>query len=83
MTEWTVVSVIVVLSGFVISLVKPLLNLNNALTRLTDAVSVLERELEGIAGKNSEAHARIWEKEAEQDRELQEHALRLARLEEK
>lgn len=83
MSEWTVVSVIVVLSGFVISLVKPLLSLNNALTRLTDAVSVLERELEGIAGKNSEAHARLWDKEAEQDRVLQAHEVRLTKLEKK
>lgn len=81
MTEWTVVSVIVVLSGFVISLIKPLIGLNNALTRLTDAVGVLERELKSISGKNSEAHARLWGREAEQDQLLQEHEVRLTRLE--
>ncbi len=83
MTEWTVVSVIVVLVGFVISLVKPLISLSSALTRLTDAVGVLERELKSIAGKNSEAHARLWGREAEQDQILQEHEVRLIMLEKK
>ena len=83
MSEWTVVSVIVVLSGLVISLVKPLLSLNSALTRLTDAVGVLERELKNIADKNSDAHSRIWEREKLQDETLQEHERRIARIEDK
>ena len=40
-----------------------------------------ERELKSIAGKNSEAHARLWGREAEQDQLLQEHEVRLTRLE--
>lgn len=81
MSEWTVVTVIVVLSGLVISFVKPLISLNSTLTRLADAVSVLERELKDISDKNREAHARLWEKEAEQDELLQSHELRLSRME--
>ena len=81
MSEWTVVTVIVVLSGLVISFVKPLISLNGTLTRLADAVAVLERELKDISERNREAHARLWEKEEEQDELLQSHELRLTRIE--
>lgn len=83
MNEWTVVSVIVVLTGLVISLVKPLLGLNGALTRLTDAVSVLERELGNFSQHNDEAHTRIWERERQQDLLLQEHDKRISIMEER
>ena len=81
MSEWTVVTVIVVLSGLVISFVKPLISLNSTLTRLADAVSVLERELKDSSEKNREAHTKLWEKEAEQDEQLRAHELRLSRME--
>lgn len=81
MSEWTVVTVIVVLSGLVISFVKPLVTLNGTLTRLADAVAVLQRELKEISDRNREAHGRLWEKEAEQDERLQDHELRLSRME--
>jgi len=83
MNEWTVVTVIVVLSGLVISFVKPLISLNGTLTRLTEAVKVLERELNSISGRNSEAHARLWKKEQEQDSLLADHEKRLTCLERK
>ena len=81
MSEWTVVTVIVVLSGLVISFVKPLVTLNGTLTRLADAVAVLERELKDMSDRNREAHGRLWEKEAEQDERLRDHELRLSRME--
>ena len=81
MNEWTGVSVLVVLTGLGISLVKPLLALNGALTRLTDAVGVLERELANISEHNDASHARLWEQERLQDRELQDHEKRICLLE--
>ena len=83
MNEWSVVTVIVVLSGLVISFLKPLISLNSTLTRLTEAVRVLEKELASIAGKNSEAHARLWKKEQEQDALLLAHEKRITSIEEK
>ena len=83
MNEWTVVTVIVVLSGLVISFVKPLISLNGTLTRLTEAVKVLEKELASISGKNAEAHARLWKKEQEQDAALQDHEMRISRMEQR
>ena len=81
MTEWTIVTVIAALSGLVISFVKPMVTLNGTLTRLADAVAVLERELKEISDRNREAHGRLWEKVAEQDEHLQGHEARIARLE--
>ena len=81
MEEWTVVTVIVVLSGLVISFVKPLMTLNSTLTRLTDAVAVLEKEVANLAVNNGEAHSRLWEKEREQDILLQEHEKRISKIE--
>lgn len=82
MNEWTVVTVIVVLVGLVVSFVKPIVNLNTTLTRLTDAVGVLETEVKNLGSKNTEAHAKLWTKEHEQDLMLQEHETRISKLEE-
>jgi hypothetical protein len=80
MSEWTVVTVIVVLIGLLASVLKPLIHLNGTLTRLTEAVRVLERELTGISDKNSEAHARLWKKAEEQDERLLRCECRVAGL---
>ncbi|MGN1002565.1 MAG: hypothetical protein ACI4PC_07310 [Oscillospiraceae bacterium] len=83
MSEWTVVTVLVCLGGFLLSIVKPIISLNSTITRLTEAVKVLEKNIEAIADKNGEAHARLWQKEGEQDEMLREHELRLRKVEEK
>ena len=80
-TEWEVVGVIVVLVGLLISLIRPVVALNAAITRLSDLTNVLERDLEGLAEKNSETHARLWQRAQEQESRLQRHETRLAVLE--
>lgn len=82
MDEWTVVTAIVVLLGLIATVAKPLISLNSTIIRLTDAVKVLEKNLDGIAGKNSEQHAKLWSHEAEQDEILRDHELRLRKMEE-
>jgi len=81
--EWTVVTVIAALTGLVVSFVKPLITLNGTLTRLADAVAVLERELKEMAEKNREDHSRLWDKEQAQDDILQDHEKRITRIEER
>ena len=81
MTEWGVVGVIVVLLGLIVSVVKPLISLNAVLTRLTDAIGVLEKELTALARKNGEAHDRFWNHEREQDEILKDHEFRLLKIE--
>ena len=81
MDEWTVVTASVVLLGLIVTVARPLISLNSTITRLTDAVKVLEKNLEGIAGKNSEQHAKLWSHEAEQDALLRDHEFRLRKME--
>lgn len=73
MTEWTVVTVIIVLVGLVATLVKPMLSLNTSMTKLTISNERLSEDLKGLTDKNSEAHARIWQHEDEQDKRLNDH----------
>ena len=82
MNEWTVVSVLVVLTGLLVSVVKPLIQLNSTITRLAAAVEELERNLNRMAAKNSEAHGKLWERSQEQEETLRSHELRLRRMEE-
>ena len=81
MTEWGVVGVIVVLLGLIVSVVKPLISLNAVLTRLTDAIKVLEKELSALSEKNGEAHNKLWIREREQDEILRDHEFRLLKIE--
>lgn len=83
MDEWTVVTAIVVLAGLIVTVARPLVSLNSTITQLTDAVRVLEKNLDSIAGKNSEQHARLWNHEQEQDKLLGEHEFRLRKMEER
>ncbi len=81
MDEWTVVTALVVLLGLFAAVAKPIISLNSTITRLTDAVGVLEKNLEQIAGKNSEQHSRLWSHEARQDERLQELEMKVKMME--
>ena len=81
MNEWTVVTVIATLVGLGAALVRPLIGLNATITRLTAAVNVLEANISGLAAKNSESHAKLWDKVEEHEDVLNHHETRLAVLE--
>lgn len=81
MNEWTVVSVIVTLAGLGAALVRPLIGLNATITRLTVAVNMLETNISGLAAKNSESHAKLWDRVEEHDDILNAHETRLAVIE--
>ncbi|MBR4954027.1 MAG: hypothetical protein IKV47_06215 [Oscillospiraceae bacterium] len=83
MQEWTVVSVIVVLVGLGISIIKPIISLNGTITRLADSVGVLEKNIESIAAKNSDAHDKLWLITNRHDDIIREHEFRLQKIEEK
>lgn len=70
MTEWTIVTVIIALVGLLAAVIKPILKLNATITRLTESVDTLEKQLSQIIGKNSESHARIWKHVDEQEKRL-------------
>ena len=81
MDEWTVVTALVVLLGLIVTVAKPLLSLNSTIIRLTDAVKVLEKNLESIAGQNRQQHEKLWKREAEQDEKLRDHEFRIRQME--
>ena len=81
MSEWTIVTVIATLVGLLVTVVRPLMDLNATITRLTEVVNALEKNISGLSAKNSEAHGRLWEKVEEQDETLGRHETRLLLLE--
>ncbi len=83
MNEWTVVTVIVTLLGLGAAVIRPLIGLNGTITRLTAAVNVLEKNISGLAAKNSESHAKLWERVEEHEDILNSHETRLTVIENK
>lgn len=81
MSEWTIVTVIATLVGLLVTVVRPLMDLNATITRLTEVVNTLEKNITGLSAKNSEAHGRLWEKTEAQDEALSRHETRLLLLE--
>ncbi len=81
MDEWTIVGVLAVLFGLIASVVTPLLKLNTSITQLTCAVSVLQKNIEGLTSKNSESHAKLWEHNTRQDAQLSDHETRIKLIE--
>ena len=81
MSEWTIVTVIATLVGLLATVVRPLMDLNATITRLTEVVNTLEKNISGLSAKNSESHGRLWEKCGEHDELLNRHETRLLLLE--
>lgn len=82
MTEWTIVGVLVTLLGLIATIVKPITNLTKSITTLTVIVDGLREDMKNQKTSAHESHKRLWEHNAEQDKQLSEHEVRIARLEE-
>lgn len=81
MTEWGVVGVIVALVGLFLTVGAPVMKLITSITKLTGAVDALQKDVEGLTVKNTEAHRRIWEHNDEQDEKLNDHETRIKLME--
>lgn len=81
MSEWTIVTVIATLVGLLASVVRPLMDLNATITRLTEVVNELEKNISGLSARNSESHGRLWGKAEEHEEILNRHETRLQLLE--
>ena len=88
MSEWNVVLIIIELVGFALLVGKPLLTLNNTITKLNVELSHIngrmdkqQKDLENQKEHASESHRRLWEHENEQDTLLANHEIRIVRLE--
>ena len=81
--EWTVVTVIIAIVGLGIAIVKPVVSLTQSITKLTVLVDKLAEDMGEYVGKNRDSHARIWEKNKEQDDRLNDHDKRISVMEHK
>ena len=81
MSEWTVVTVVIALVGFAVAVMTPIIRLNTTITKLATIVEVVQKELTGMIAKNAQSHARIWEKNEEQDEWLSNHETRITKVE--
>lgn len=79
--EWTAVTVIIALVGLGAAVIKPVVSLTQSITRLTVVVDVLQKNMDSMTGENTEAHHRIWEKNTEQDKRIDEHDKRITVIE--
>lgn len=88
MSEWTVVTALVVIIGLFATVGKPIINLNSNIVRLNmslEALNEKEEKLEGDLEKHithsHDSHQRIWEHNAAQDKRLDDHERRIDKLE--
>ena len=81
--EWQVVGVIVVLVGLAGSIIGPVIKLNSSITRLTVTMERLVKDVDVIKENSHDAHQRLWEKNDEQDKIINDHETRITSLEKK
>ncbi len=74
---WEIFLGIVALFGFIVTVVKTILPLTNAVTLLTEQMKEMSEDMKAMNEKKTEAHKRLWDHNEEQDKKLEEHALRL------
>lgn len=74
---WEIFLGIVALFGFIVTVVKTILPLTNAVTLLTEQMKEMGDDIKELNTKKTEAHKRLWDHNDKQDKTLEEHALRL------
>ena len=65
------------LCGFVLTVLKSVLPLTNAMTRLTEQIDLMTEQMQKLDEKKSEAHKKLWLHNEEQDTILLQHEMRL------
>lgn len=90
MNEWGVVGVIVTLIGLAVAIIKPIVQLNTNIVKLTDAVDGLKKANGKLEETNAEEHKQLHErinhrkKENEElDNRVSDHENRISILEHK
>jgi len=72
--EWTVVTVIIALVGFVATFVGAAIKFTTIVIRLDCSVKQFSETAKDLTFKNTESHARIWEHNKSQDEKIEDHA---------
>lgn len=74
---WEIAVGLFALVTFVVTIVKTVVPLTNAITRLTDKFEGLDEKVEEIETSKSAEHKELWDYNHKQDKTLLEHAMRL------
>ena len=82
MTEWGVFGIVAALVSFVSIFATAAFKLAAAMTRLSVALDKHQEQYALDQKRNSESHDRLWKKEDEQDKKLENHEIRIIHLEE-
>lgn len=82
MNEWTVVTVVIALVGLFMTVGAPIIKQTKTMTKLDATMEQLSEKLMALESRNTDAHRRIWNKNEEQDQKLNDHEIRIVKLEE-
>lgn len=74
---WEIFLGIAALFSFIVTAIKTILPLTNAVAILTEQVGKLEKTMKEVEEDKREAHRRIWNHNDEQDKRLNNHEQRL------
>lgn len=77
MSEWDIVSVIVVIVGLFFTVGKPIINLNTNITILNESLKTEKEKLADFEKCSEREHCELWEHNEKQDKMLEEHKMRL------
>lgn len=77
MSEWDIVSVIVVIVGLFFTVGKPIISLNTNITALNESLKAEKERLEKFEQNSEKEHEELWLHNSEQDKMLMEHKIRL------
>jgi uncharacterized membrane protein (DUF106 family) len=81
MNEWTIVTVIIALVGLFFTLGKPIITLNNNITKLTVTVESLQKTVDKLEAKQAEDQKRVWERLDKGSKKFDDHENRITNLE--
>ena len=81
MSEWTIVGVIVVLVGLILSVSKPIISFNSSVLRLEGVVKTLEKTVKRVDVDNREEHSELWEAVDRTSTRQADHEVRIKLLE--
>ena len=77
MNEWTIVTVVIALVGLVVTVAAPVIKLNSSITKLTVTMEGLQKAQDKLAVENTDSHRRMWVKNEEQDKKINDHETRI------
>ena len=74
---WEIILGLITLFGFGVAIVKPIVGLTNAITRLNASCDMLTRQFIEFDESNSKSHGRLWMHNEKQDARMDIHERRL------